>query len=430
MRVIRANAGFAAVLGAFLASGLAVAPAQAQSVAQVSRPAELPPAGFTGQQFVDSRGCVFMRAGFGGQVNWVPRIGRDRKPICNEVTPAQAAARLATGDGASPARSVGTPVRTVASAMPAGKKTGVFEPMAVPGLDGRAAGKPVQMPRKVVAPAPVVQAEAPPVRSSAGRSQYCPEEAPVLQTLPLATGGTVTVCTRGDGTATGWISPSARTIGGTIRDGAGQHGVPSAKITGGQTGQSAVAGQHVQAGQSGGYVQTVIAGQPVIAQRKAAPNYAAAWDDDRLNPHRGLGTQQGWADQGQVWTNTVPAQTHHDVARQKARKQAVQNAGRVARTEAVGQQRVTTSTMSSSGQMAATGGGRIYVQVGIFGQAANAQNAAGRLAGMGLPVASAKSVKSGRDLVAIMAGPFASSAQAQQALGMARSAGFPDAYIR
>lgn len=49
---------------------------------RVSAPKELPPAGFSGMQYVDSRGCVFFRAGIGGRVNWVARISASRKPIC------------------------------------------------------------------------------------------------------------------------------------------------------------------------------------------------------------------------------------------------------------------------------------------------------------------------------------------------------------
>lgn len=46
------------------------------------RPAELPPANFAGQQYVDSRGCMFVRAGSGSDIVWVPRVARDGAPLC------------------------------------------------------------------------------------------------------------------------------------------------------------------------------------------------------------------------------------------------------------------------------------------------------------------------------------------------------------
>lgn len=407
--------------GAVILASFAAMPAFAQSVAAVGGPAENPPAGFSGQQYVDSRGCVFMRAGFGGQVTWVPRIGPDRKPLCGEVTPSQAAARLAAGDSAAPMQNVGAPMNTVASNLPNTRQTGVFEPIAVPGMDGAAPRRTtVQMP--VLPPVSAPRAGGPAANVgmaadyAAGQTVSgagaCPASAPVLQTLPLRTGGTVSVCTRGDGTATGWVSPRVSTVGGAIRN------VPGQQVGYGQVAMTGGSGYGAVSGQPRAYVQTVIAGQPVIAQRPAPQTYEAAWSDDRLNPYRGLGTATGWAQQAQVWTQKVPAQTLEDVARKKAQRKGA----------AAPQTRVTASTMSAAGQIAA--GGQIYVQVGTFGQPANAQNAAGRLAGMGLPVASSQGMRGGQVLVAVMAGPFASAADASAALAMARQAGFADAFIR
>ena len=50
--------------------------------AETIGPAELPPPGFVGRQYVDSMGCVFLLEGAGADAKWVARVTRDGQPLC------------------------------------------------------------------------------------------------------------------------------------------------------------------------------------------------------------------------------------------------------------------------------------------------------------------------------------------------------------
>ena len=55
-------------------------------------PAEMPPAGYVGRDFVDSKGCVFQRVVFNGVPGWVALLGADGAQVCTPVQPVEPAA--------------------------------------------------------------------------------------------------------------------------------------------------------------------------------------------------------------------------------------------------------------------------------------------------------------------------------------------------
>jgi hypothetical protein len=53
------------------------------AAAELAVPAEQPPGTYAGQQYVDSKGCLFMRTGPEGKETWTARVTRDGLPICD-----------------------------------------------------------------------------------------------------------------------------------------------------------------------------------------------------------------------------------------------------------------------------------------------------------------------------------------------------------
>lgn len=95
-----------------LGATIGVTQVSAQNLRDSVSPAEFPPSSFKGKQYVDSKGCVFIRAGVDGAVTWVPRVARNRKVICG-FQPSQVA-----GAGAAPARSRNAGATVIAAANP------------------------------------------------------------------------------------------------------------------------------------------------------------------------------------------------------------------------------------------------------------------------------------------------------------------------
>lgn len=167
----------------------------ASAVVAQSGPAELPPASFEGQQYVDSLGCVYLRAGYGGQVQWVPRINASRAPLCGYPP--------TYGSGAAEAATEGVLDKTEAprAKAPVRKKppaaVGKLVIKAPPKLKPDAAGNSDNAPGDVA-----MSASAPPPGQIG-----CYRSASVPLVVALMDGGFAVVCTTGDGSLDGWRPP-------------------------------------------------------------------------------------------------------------------------------------------------------------------------------------------------------------------------------
>ena len=135
------------------------------ALAQVNAisPAELPPEEFEGREYVDSRGCVFLRSTFAGEVTWVPRVGADRQTVCDQ-----------------------TPTFAEVASDP--------EPEPDPTPEPVATGK-----EPATAPTPAPRAATPrrpalPQADASGRHPSCPAKAPYGQLVDTALGRPLVRC--------------------------------------------------------------------------------------------------------------------------------------------------------------------------------------------------------------------------------------------
>ena len=337
MKVIRVFASAAIVAGAVL--GIA----QAKSLEDMTGPAEYPPSSFTGRQYVDSQGCVFIRAGVEGAVTWVPRVTRGRQVVCGFQPSLPKARAVAEAPAAAPAPTVTTTApasapapRTVSSAPTTSTPTVVKQrgapsylsmnpntPRAVASA-ARVAPAPTLSANPVVtAPKPVVaKPVAVPVKTvQTSRTVAAPTGASACANLT----GVSAQYMRGSGVRCG---PQSQSYLGS--NAAAMVQIPTMAVTPRATTPTysystsapvavAPAPQPVQRSYVSNYRAPQATGGTRVAPRHvyeaqqnaqrgiAIPHgYKPAWEDDRLNTKRAHQTFSGKARMDLAWTQTVP----------------------------------------------------------------------------------------------------------------------------
>ena len=338
----------------------------AQSSGTLQTPAEQPPAGFAGPQYVDSNGCVFVRVDLNGRTNWVPRLSRGREQICG-ASPSQAARAVDAETVPQAPVAVAPQVRT---------QTATAQPVARPRPVTVAAPKPRIVKARPAAPAPK-PVLAPVTRSKKGKPLPSTSFPGKTRVVPLHVA--------------------------TARARAGEFTVPKGY-------RAAWQDDRLNPRRSEG----------TLAGRDAMN---LIWTT--TVPRRLINRATGRDVTAKV--ALVYPYTDLDIQRRELGRVTLSSRnGQIVKQVQRPARKATVSSRSGGETLA----GNLYVQAGIFRTKGNAQKRASHLKRLGLSVRIGKFSRNGETMRLVLAGPYTAQADASAALQSVKRAGFSDAFVR
>ncbi|MFO7770325.1 MAG: SPOR domain-containing protein [Roseovarius gahaiensis] len=457
---------------AVIAASVGVGFVQAQSMASKDVPAEFPPSSFEGRQYIDSKGCVFIRAGIDGNTSWIPRMTRSREVLCG-FQPSIAKAKPAAEPAQPAARKVATsrPEKTTQPAPSNAERKRAPAPATAP-----ARKKPIMITRPRTARTEKPQETAPAAVKTVKPVRTAPS-APAKTEVSSCQGGSA-ISTRYMGSGDVRCGPQTAPHVTYVQGGGGSGATtrPARVIQTQPVRQTASANTHAAPRPYGQTLPGAPATQrqPVrVVPRHVYENqqnakgtyipdgYKPVWDDDRLNPQRAHQTLQGMAQMEVAWSKTVPRylidrRTGRDITykypglqypytsfeQQRAagvtistRGQVVPDPVRVTRgtrstTRKVAEQQAPRAVVSTRSKAPEKAASHRYIQIGVFADRGQAQRAAQKVAARGLPARLAKMTRGGKSYTVMTTGPFRTQSDLQTALTRVRGAGFSNARLR
>jgi len=448
-----------------IAGSLGVSAVTAQSISSNELPAEFPPNDFKGKQFVDSRGCVYIRAGVDGATTWVPRVTRERKVICgfkptfpNAQTNTSAAPKLdknvvqiqpaasevgaptvaAAPNAVAPAAAATTTARTTGSAATATAKT-TSRTVKVP---KQAKGAPLYTTPTAARPATTTTKKTTARTVAPAATAAAPTVIQPAPVVPKTTTTTVRRTSKQVPRAAGVVSPCREGVtswrGSAVRCGP-QALSPVTSGSGRPTAQPPQMRFDQNSSLRRPPVGTVVRVRDVAPDVRVVPRhvyeankhtqvvsivpegYRRAFDDGRLNERRAEMTLAGQAQMAQIWTQTTP---HKLIETENETAETVPPAATTSTSLA------TVSTKSDAATKSLRLAGTPYVQIDTFSDQASAQATAKQVKRLGLPVRIGRYQRDGVTRRMVLAGPFPDADSAIAALSQSQAAGFSHAFVR